>query len=1264
VETDTITVRLLGGFSVRSGECVLSSLPPQAVSLLSYLVVHRSRPQTRDLLAGRFWSELPEDRARKRLSNCLWQIKRGLADAGLPELVVTTANAVQLDGRFEFRVDAEEFEDELTELEREFRSRQVRSALTDRMAEVVSSYPGDFLAGHYHEWIEPERDRISEAYHSALARLISLYKSRSEYDVALRFAHLLVRQEPLREDLHCEVMRLHALLDQVPAAERQFESCRRILASELGVEPSAETVALLERLRSDAPAPVVTYRTERSDNQALVGRVHEMAVLLGRVDELLSGSGGVVLVEGDPGIGKTRLMREFMEGAEWRGVRVLHAGHTELSRMRPYEALREVLGPTVAGLRGEHLAEVVEPVWLRAAAEILPGLSRLLGGEGASRPLRPDEEPTRVSEALAQVTLAQGGLGPTLLVLEDVHWCDDDSMEVLVQLGSRLARSGVLVCLTYRRFEAEQADSVWSGIGKLESLPSGSRLVVGPLAAAEVRDLIASHLGPGGLPAAAVSRVARSTGGNPLYILESVRSPDALLSDRSDTEDEFGFPLPSTVLRSLETRLSALDTAARSVLETLAALAEPSPLDVVARSGGAGRLPTLEALSAAIDLGFVLDDEEGRVRFSHDQTRRLIYEMMSPARQVDVHRHIYGALLDAGESTPAQLAYHARLAGQMEDTRSWHLMAAREALAINGYRTAADHYGQADEAARDLGIDAVERAKDVLAYEATLDVLGRRSDQAILLKELREVELPLELSLELAEREAWLLINSDEPAQAVEVARSAIDDARRARLGFVPLLAAMAMARYRAGDLTEARETAEESLAEATEVADRIAAHTILGKALVDLLHREEGRTHLAQAVELAERIGDDRGKIEALSYLAVAEFGLGRGRVAETSLTEAIELSRQIGYRWGEGNNMVNLATVHHMQGHGGRALALFNSASEILGSLGYGRVEAIVKYNLAELHHRLLGDDTMAAGLVSSAAVYFRSVGDQPRERVAMALLSSIDRRNGRRRLARRRLTDLLASATANGDTSGEVEVRRVLAALEADTGDHLAAIGHLDEVVGLADRFSLDNQIPNVLANRARSAIEVGRVAVAEADVDRALTLNGAGAETAHLTAWLAGEVLVALGRVDEAVEQFQLAFELLTGSLRGLPSDVVDRSLVAIPEHASIVEEYERRFVQVAPALLPLASAPLGRPLRPDELVDVVWTVSDPSDWELVSAAERRRHRLVRLVGEAEGQGTSVRIADLAGALGVSERTIKRDLADLRASGVNLRTRRAT
>ena len=115
---------------------------------------------------------------------------------------------------------------------------------------------------------------------------------------------------------------------------------------------------------------------------------------------------------------------------------------------------------------------------------------------------------------------------------------------------------------------------------------------------------------------------------------------------------------------------------------------------------------------------------------------------------------------------------------------------------------------------------------------------------------------------------------------------------------------------------------------------------------------------------------------------------------------------------------------------------------------------------------------------------------------------------------------------------------------------------------------------------------------------------------------------------------------------------------------MPPSTALPEDYERHFPKTALAHVPATGAPMGRSLTPDEYVDVTWTTSHPTDWEQATPARRRRLRLARLATEAESQGGLARIVDLAQALEVSEQTIKRDIADLRAGGTTLRTRKSS
>ncbi len=526
---------------------------------------------------------------------------------------------------------------------------------------LIDEYPGDLLAGHYDDWIEAERAAVKDRYTNAIWQAIRLFKGRSDYVTALRYARQLVGYDPLAEENHREVMRLCALLGQPAAAERQYRSCSEVLAEELGVEPSWETAELHDRIQSEASNAAAPMVALGELDTPIIGRSRERAVLLGRIDELLNGQGGLILIEGDPGIGKSRLVEDLADAADWRGVRLLSTANTEVSRMRPYHAIQSVLSPAVTGLRGEHLAEVTDQIWLQHAAEVLPDLRQYVTVPTA-RSLLPEEEATRMTEALARVLLAQGGLGPTLVVLEDVHWCDDDSMRVFTNLGKRLSRSGVLVCLTYRRFEAEQNEGIWSVISRLEGMASSTRVVLAALNRSEIRELVSAELGPGALPASVQERLVDESGGNPLFVLEALQDPEALLSSDTEARDPHEHPdrFPATVARALQHRLDSMPADVRTVLRGMAVLAEPCSSQLVSNITGLERRRTLGGLNEAVNRGFLVEIGAGICRFCHDQTRRAVYHAMPDEEILGWHRQIYQALIAEERPQPEQVAYHCR----------------------------------------------------------------------------------------------------------------------------------------------------------------------------------------------------------------------------------------------------------------------------------------------------------------------------------------------------------------------------------------------------------------------------------------------------------------------------------------------------------------------------------------------------------------------------------------------------------------------------
>ncbi len=1261
-----IDVRFLGGFELTADGVALQRLGAKATSVLVYLIHHRERPQTRDLLAGRFWSDRSEDRARRQLSNILWKIRKAAADSGLPELVQADRSQISVAPGLTFSVDAENYEAELDDLIDELHGVSPDTAIASRLADVVGTYRGEYLSGYYDDWMESERRRLSDRQVDALTRLIGMYRGVSDHKRALLFASELVELDPLREESHQEVMRLYGILGNTSAVERQFEQCRQAIHEELGLPPSDETVALLEAIRADWRSTSTVAPASSSDLPRMVGRERERNQLSRLLNELSGGRGGCVLVEGDPGIGKSRLVEDMIERAEFLGLRTLTASHTAVSAGDPYRAFKEMLSPVLVGLRAEHVVEAVEPVWLRQVSHLLPGLRGLTGHGEPSQALHPEEEPDRMSEALARILLTQGAARPTVVIFEDVHWADGDSMNVLSALSSRLAASGLLLCVTYRRFEAQQSAAVWGAITDMEASGVSSVVQLGPLSNTEARELVSEHRDETlGRLEVDTSRLVAETGGNPLHLLETLRDPDLLdghWADEPALASSGDYPL--ALKRAIADRLKALDGDALRVLAALAVLTERTSGGVVREITGLSRAEALIALDLIVDRHFVVESDGGEYQFVHDQTRRVVLSLLDEEQIADSHRQAYGAFEAAEVVRPDRLAYHARLGGLWSEAHRWYKVAAEQAAEINAFAVAASHYSYSDAAADNAECPLTDRIADLLEYERALDVIGNRAEQTSLLKRLQELDMPIEFRLTVRERQAWLLLHTDKAAEALRTARAGLTWALDNDLPPGELLLVLGESQYRTRDVDGACESFRQALASAEQdhaLASVIAAKSFLGRALVDLSRFDEAERMLDEAMVSAGELNDVRSQIEVLSSQFNAAYRSGDQDRAVRYLERTLELSRSIGYRRGEARNLMNLASFHTVAGQAGRALSLFGEAGEVAASLGDHQVEAFVRLNLAELKHRLLGDDEDAAKLARLAAGYFKSVGDQRREILGLCKLSRIDWRAGRRRLAKRRLRHLIEIAATKGEAFAEIETRRIAAEFAIESEDFDMATAELDLALELSEKELIASVRPAVLAQRAVVAAHSGDLPTALQLVREAVPMVQRQSEFAFVTAWQCGQVLTMTGEHDAAAAQFEIAYELLEANLTGLTDEQLSQAW-RIPEFAAIAESFERVKARSYKTRLPSVEAPLGRALLESEYVMVTLTVSDPADWLMENPAARRQQRIARISDEAVALGALVRVSDLARLLNVSDRTVKRDLKELRSQGKSPRTRR--
>ena len=349
------------------------------------------------------------------------------------------------------------------------------------------------LEGFYEDWVLAEREALREMYLQALSDLIDLEKSNGKYSEALAHALQLASVEPLQEAYHREVMRLEFWLQKPDAALKQYALCCQMLEEQLGLQPDAETAALAQEIanRCDKPqarqqdaAPYLPTRTpitwERKNPPTgqlpLIGREAERSQLNAILDEMLDGFGAIALIDGEAGVGKTRLVQELAGDAEWRSAQVLWGRSSESEDSPPYDPLLQALNSGLTPLRKEELTQLMQPIWLSVLAPLLPELGDNQNCSEKAAALPPAQEHDRLFYAFSQLLSAWGEIRPLVLILENIHWLDEDSLDLLSRLGETASQGNILLLCTYRSEEGRAQRGLWEKLQAIHRQPSSRRI--------------------------------------------------------------------------------------------------------------------------------------------------------------------------------------------------------------------------------------------------------------------------------------------------------------------------------------------------------------------------------------------------------------------------------------------------------------------------------------------------------------------------------------------------------------------------------------------------------------------------------------------------------------------------------------------------------------------------------------------------------------------------------------------------------------------
>ncbi|MEZ4639227.1 MAG: AAA family ATPase [Caldilineaceae bacterium] len=1198
-----------------------------------------------------FWPELDEATARRRLSYALWTVTQAVG----ADLIRRDGDRLSLDYAQVDTVDVHAFEGALAQ-----------EGSVSALHAAVDLYTAPLLADDYSDWVIAEQERLRERYLAALQRLVAAYKAAQEYDAAFQTALTLIQADPLREDAYQEAMRLCHILGRPHEAERLYTQLASTLRAELDATPTEQTTSL--RQTGSVVLPQKTQKAPFEQAPPLIGRTAERHTLLDQLGRAVQGYGGVVFVAGEPGVGKSRLLTALAEDASWRGVVVMQGRAQELTADAPYGLLLATLQDGLSPLRAQQAATLLDRLWLSAAATVLPALADWTQGVSTLPAMKPDQERIRLMEGLVRLILALAEANPLLLILDDLHWADAATLDVLIYLAQRLRAARVLAVFAFRQVDAQQNAPAWAAIEAIDRTGVLARLALAPLSVEETAEMVQHTLV---LPAPATlfaTRIHAETGGNPLFVLESLRTLYAeglLRQDEAgnwttpfdaDTEDYAELPLLPAVEETISRRLARLDDVARRLLINAAVVGREISLFALAELTDLDGRDLLPAVGRLVQQGLLQETATG-YRFGHDVVRETVYAGLGEDERRALHRRVLGALGDDGSA--AALAYHGERAGLDADAARHYAAAGEAAATVHAYRQALQHF---DSAERLLGEGEAIPARLLFARERVLDVLGLRERQQADLERLAALttaDPKQQIALERRYGQMLAALGDYAAARArldraLALARRGGDSPEIASLQAQILAAAGEMAYWNgAGDA--ALPLLEEAIALSQahgEIATEAEAESTLSAALVLLGRYDEALAAADRSTARYRAVGDRVGEADVLSAVGAILSEQGDVAGAEQGYAEALAIHREVGYRYGEARTLINWGVVCYMQGKAGAALTHFAAASQIAQEIDSQRAWSFAEISVAAVISTYVGDTARGRQAIEGVLAVQRAQGNKTLLAQALSIQAQFDYLAGDRAAALAHMDEaltVLADAAEMPFLLAQIHQARSLALHRVGRAeDALAAV---EAALALHAAHNLGDLAVGFLTHKAQILRQLGRLSAAAEAIHAAVDALTPGVAQPYLVHFEHHNVLQAMGRTGEAQAALVTAHGALVRMLETLSTEDQAISCTGIPEHAAILAAWAATQATKITLLLPRAGAPTGRPLRQDEQITVAWTVETPDDRAIASKTRRRRGQIVRLLYEAREQGAVPAYRHLAEALGVSERTIIRDMVVL-------------
>lgn len=1028
------------------------------------------------------------------------------------------------------------------------------SANPDTLAAAVELYRGDLLTGVYDDWLFYDRERLRDLYFSDLERLAQASRTHRDYAAAISYAQRLLAADPLHEGAARLLMSARYEAGERAAALSEYASFGALLSRELGVDPMPETVALYEAIVHNQPLPGATSPSPVQPDTPPLAKLRHTFPLVGREAEMeqlslawsraAHGNGGIVIVAGEAGIGKSRLVGELAQLAEAQGARILH-GQATLAEPIPYQAIVTALRPALPLI----VALEIAPASLSALLPLLPELQQRRPHLEPLPRLDPERDRARLYQALGAVLSRLAANRPLLLILEDLHWAGAATIDLLEYLARLVTSQPLLIAATYREEEASRSHPLRQLRRRLAAEGRLLQITLGRLSSDDVAALL--HRLPPHINAIAADQAEQlyaDSEGNPFFLGELILG---LLERDEPTRDH----QPAGVRQAIAERLVRLNANTRLIAEVAAVTGPAFNLELVREVAGWDEDRTLTALDELLDRGIVR--EAGRSGLDYAFSHHLIQETIHAAIDIAVSKR-----------------RHRRTALVLEELYPDRRAELSRELAI--------HFDQGDDPTRAVPYyqQAARRAFAVYAMDEALSALNRAIALASALSlEFDCLALRADIYHQLGKREA----------EATDIERLAdiADDLGDERLTCAALLHKIALQNV-LGNREQEAKLISRLLAQAQMIHDRCyEAAALQARARHQVLVGEykAAQSPARAALKLYQELHEGDGQVDCYSLLADCATYMGfydevnslleQARVVSTinsqaSLTKVLraavnsaithhnfaaalaparqwlEICRATYDRGGEADALAALAIALSWQLHIPEALSYFDQSRAIYAELGQPYGESRIYSNVGTM---LVNVGRFADGIASwkKAIAIHKRMNNLYGLTVNYTNIAGIIGFMGEDAAAKVTARRALKLAVKINSPIYEINNYYTLGAAEVELGELDAAIGHLQASLAVQGRLQQFTITDLAVGYLIIAYLRIGNLAAAQDWCARSLAMYQATPERffdPHAIFWAAACLHHHLGNATQARAYLEKAYNLLEQDIVAHEKELAD------------------------------------------------------------------------------------------------------------------------